>query len=98
MIREEVKELFIPEWRRLLLTIVLSGVIYGLIHCFFAGSKCLPLTTFLLIIGGPEALFENLLDLFLSINTQIVEKILTIIILYFLSCLIIYLYDKRGKK
>jgi hypothetical protein len=98
MNREEIKELLIPEWRRLLLTIVLSGVIYGLMYCFFAGNKCLPITAFLLIISGPEALFENLLDLFLIINTQIVEKILAIIIMYFLSCLIIYLYDKRERK
>jgi hypothetical protein len=99
MIKHEVKELFIPEWRRLLLTIILSGVFYGLINCYLEGSQCLPMTTILLIIGGPETLFENLFDLFLYINTtQIVEKILVIITLYFLSCFIVYFYDKHEKK
>jgi len=96
MIQEEIKKFLKPDWRRILIAIILCGIIYGLLYCFSSG-ECLSGTAINLMLSGPEAFFESLFDLFLSVETPIAEKVSIVIISYILSCLIVYIYDKIKK-
>jgi hypothetical protein len=91
------KEFLKPDWRKLLIAVILCGITYGLLYCFLPETECLPKTV-VNLIGGPEAFFESLFDLFLFLDVPISEKISAIIISYLLSCLIFYFYDKNKKK
>ncbi len=91
------KELLKPDWRRVLIAFILCGIIYGLLYCFFSENECLSKTA-VNLIGGPDAFFESLFDLFLTLEIPITEKILSIVVSYLLSCSIIYIYDKRNQK
>ncbi len=96
MVHKKIKEFLKPDWRRVLIAIILCGIIYGSIYCFFS-EECLSKTA-VNLVGGPEAFFQSLFDLFLSIDAPIAEKISTIVVSYLLSCLIVYLYDKHKNK
>lgn len=91
------KEFLKPEWRRLLLAVIICGIINGLLNCFFIDTECLSAIA-VNLVGGPEAFVEGLFDLFLLSNIPIIEKILAVVISYLLSCTIVYLYEKHKKK
>ena len=95
---KKIKEFLKPDWKRLLITVILCGIIYGLLYCFSVGGECLSQTAVNLVLSGPQAFFESLFDLFLTLNNPIAEKISVIVISYLLSCSIIYLFDKYKKK
>jgi hypothetical protein len=91
------KEFLKPDWRRLLIAFILCGITFGFLYCFLTESECLSMTV-INLVGGPEAFFESLFDLFLFLDIPISEKIISIVISYLLSCLIVYLYDRHKKK
>ena len=97
MVHKKIKEFLKPDWRKVLIAVILCGIIYGLMYCFFSEVECLSKIA-VNLVGGPDAFFESLFDLFLIAETSILEKISAVIIAYLLSCLIIYIYDKNKKK
>jgi hypothetical protein len=96
VVHKKIKEFLKPDWRKVLIAFILCGIIFGLLYCF-SESECLSKTA-VNLIGGPDAFFESLFDLFLFLDISIAEKVSTVIISYLLSCSIIYLYDKHKKK
>jgi hypothetical protein len=91
------KEFLKPDWRRLLIAVVICGIINGLLNCFFVDTDCLSKTA-VNLVGGPEGFIEGLFDLFLLSDIPIAGKILAVVISYLLSCLIVYPYEKHKKK
>lgn len=92
-----LKEFLKPDWRKIVIAFILCGIIYGFLYCFFTEVECLSKTA-INLVGGPDAFFESLFDLFLTLEIPITEKILGIIVSYLLSCSLIYVYDKSKKK
>jgi len=97
VVHKKIKEFLKPDWRKVLVTVIICSIIYGLLFCFFSEVECLSKIA-VSLVGGPDAFFESLFDLFLAVETSILEKISAVIIAYLLSCLIIYIFDKNKKK
>jgi ABC-type microcin C transport system permease subunit YejE len=97
VVNKKIKEFLKPDWRRLLIAVILCSIIYGLLFCLFTENECFVQTA-VNLLGGLEGFFGGLFDLFLTADIPILEKISAVIISYILSCFIVSIYDKYKKK